>query len=104
MIDPKEFDLNKYTSNSSEGCVLKVDLEHPEELCKLYIDYPFVPDKIEIKKEMLSNYHLKIADFYDIFIDNVRSLLPNFFDKISMCFIIKSCTLFRARIKTKNNK
>ena len=24
-IDPKEFDLNKYTSNSSKGCVFKVD-------------------------------------------------------------------------------
>ena len=27
-IDPKEFDLNKYTSNSSKGCVLAVDLEY----------------------------------------------------------------------------
>ena len=31
-IDPKEFDLNKYTSNSSKGCVLEVDLEYPKEL------------------------------------------------------------------------
>ena len=31
-IDPKEFDLNKYTSNSSKGCVLKFDLEYPKEL------------------------------------------------------------------------
>ena len=26
-IDPEEFDWNKYNSNSSKGCVLKVDLE-----------------------------------------------------------------------------
>ena len=26
-IDPKVFDLNKYTGNSSKGCVLEVDLE-----------------------------------------------------------------------------
>ena len=26
-IDPKEFDLNKYISNSSKGCTLEVDLE-----------------------------------------------------------------------------
>ena len=26
-IDPKEFDLNKYTSDSSKGCVLEVDLK-----------------------------------------------------------------------------
>ena len=31
-IDPKDFDLNKYTSNSSKGCVLEVDLEYPKEL------------------------------------------------------------------------
>ena len=29
-IDPKEFDLNKYTSNSSKGSVLEVDLEYPK--------------------------------------------------------------------------
>ena len=31
-LDPKEFDLNKCTSNNSKGCVLKVDLEYPKEL------------------------------------------------------------------------
>ena len=31
-IDPKEFDLNKYTSNRSKVSVLKVDLEYPKEL------------------------------------------------------------------------
>ena len=27
-IDSKEFDLNKYTSNSMKGCVFEVDLEY----------------------------------------------------------------------------
>ena len=27
-IDPKEFDLNKYTNNSSKRCVIEVDLEY----------------------------------------------------------------------------
>ena len=31
-IDPKGFDLNKYTSNSSKGYVLEVFLEYPKEL------------------------------------------------------------------------
>ena len=48
-IDPKEFDLNKYTSNSSKGCFVEVDLEYPKELHKLHNDYPLAPDKIEIK-------------------------------------------------------
>ena len=36
-IDPKEFDLNKYTSNSSKGRNLEVDLKYPEELQELQI-------------------------------------------------------------------
>ena len=31
-IDPKEFELNKYTRNSSKGCVLEVHFEYPKEL------------------------------------------------------------------------
>ena len=29
-IDPTGFDLSKYSRNSSNRCVLKVDLEHPK--------------------------------------------------------------------------
>ena len=55
-IDPKEFDLNKYNSNSSKGCALEVDLEHPKELRELHNDYSLAPEKIKIKREMLSDY------------------------------------------------
>ena len=79
-IDPKEFDLNKYTSNSSKGCVLEIDLEYPKELHELHSDYPLVPDEIEIKREMLSEYQLNTADLYNIRFNNVINLLPNFFD------------------------
>ena len=65
-IDPKEFDLKKHTSNSSKDFALKVDLEYPKELRELHYDYPLAPDKIEIKREMLSDYQLKSADLYNI--------------------------------------
>ena len=29
-IDPKEFDLDKYTNSSSKGYVLEADLEYPK--------------------------------------------------------------------------
>ena len=50
-IDPKEFDLNKYTSDSLKGCVLKGDLECLKELRELHTDYPLSPDRIEIKEK-----------------------------------------------------
>ena len=46
-INPKEFALNKYTSTSSKGCVLEVDLEYLRELQELHNDFPLVSDKIE---------------------------------------------------------
>ena len=49
-IDPKEFYLNKYTSNSWKGCVPKVDLEYPNKLRKLHDDNLLLPDKTEIKR------------------------------------------------------
>ena len=32
LIDPKEFDLNKYTSNSLKGCILETDAEYPRSI------------------------------------------------------------------------
>ena len=82
--------MNNYTSNSLKGCFLKVDLEYPKELPDLHNDYSLTPDKIEIKREMLSEYQLKIADLYNIPIGNVKKLVPNFFMKKSVCFIMKT--------------
>ena len=72
QIDPKEFNLNKYTSNSSRGRVLEVDLEYPKELQELNNHYPLALDKLEIKREILSEYQLKINDLCNIPIVNVK--------------------------------
>ena len=37
-IHTKGFDLNKYTSNGSVGCVLKVDLQYLKRLRELHND------------------------------------------------------------------
>ena len=73
--------MNKYTSNSSKGCVLKVNFEYLKELRELRNDYTLAPEKIEIKRKILSEFQLKIADLYNIPIGNVKKLVPNFLDK-----------------------
>ena len=100
-IDPKEFDLNKYNSINSNGCVLEVDLEYPKELQELRNDYPLAPDKIEIKKEM-SEYQLNIEYLYSIPISNVEKLVPNFFDKEKYVPHYENLQL-KTRIKTKKD-
>ena len=57
-IDPKEFVLNEYANNSSKGCVLEIDLEHPKELRELHSGYSLAPDKIEIKREMFFEHQI----------------------------------------------
>ena len=75
------FDLNKYTTNISKGCVLDVDLAYAKESREFHNDFPLAPVKIETKREMLSKHQLMIADLYNIPIGDVKKLVPNFFDK-----------------------
>ena len=37
--------------------------------------------KVKVKREILSNYQINIADFYNTSIGNVRKLVPSLFDK-----------------------
>ena len=73
--------MNEYITNGSKRCVFEVDLKYLKELRQLQNDYPLAPDKIDIKREMLSEYQLKISDLYNIPIGNVENLVPNFIDK-----------------------
>ena len=68
---------------SSKGHDIEVDLEYTKTLCELHNDYSLASDKIETKKEILPNYQLKIADFYDTPTDKnkVKNTVPNIFDK-----------------------
>ena len=77
-IDPKDFDSS---SNGSKHCVLKVYSGYRKELRGLHNYYPLFQDKIEIKKEILSNYQLNIADFYNIRIGIIKKLVPDFYDR-----------------------
>ena len=65
-IYPKEFDLNKYNSNSLKGSWIS------KRITQLHNDYPLALNKIEIKTEMLSEYQLKIADLYNILSETLK--------------------------------
>ena len=64
--------MNEHTNNSSKGCILEVDLEYPKKIRDLHNGYSLAPDKIENKRETLSDYQLKIDDLYNIPISNVE--------------------------------
>ena len=82
--------------------VFEIDLNYPKELRELQNDYPLVADEIEIWREMLSDYWLKISDLYYISIANVKKLEHIFFDKICLS-LWKIAALLETRIKTKKS-
>ena len=83
----KDFNLNKYTSNSSKGCILEVNLEYSwnssYEVRELDHDCPLASHKTEIKRKILFECQLKNCDLCNLSVVNVKKLVPNVFDKES---------------------
>ena len=70
-------EYNSTEENSSNGYILEVDLEYPDELHELHNDYPLAPKKLEISPDMLSNYCSNFANAYDIKFGGANKLFPN---------------------------
>ena len=70
--------LMNIKNNSSAGYVLEVDLEYPKKLHDIHNDYPLAPEKINIPKEWLSKYCLKIASVYNITTGTVKKISTEF--------------------------
>ena len=80
-IDKTKQKLMNIKSNSSTGYILEVDLEYPQEMHDIHTDYPLPPEKINIPKEWLSKYCLKIANTHNITTGKVKKIVPNLMNK-----------------------
>ena len=61
---------------------------------RIIYDYPLAPDKTEIKRGILSDHQLNIADLYNIPIGNVKKSMPNVFDKEKYVFHYENLQLY----------
>ena len=82
-------DVNTINEKSPVGCILKVDLEYPDELHRLHNDYPLAPENLHFAYDILSYYCKKPADRYGIKVGDVKKLIPNLgsLKKSSVAFI-----------------
>ena len=78
----KMFDLDSISENSWVGYILEVDLEHCKKLHYIHKDYPFCPEKVEVKYKMLSKYCKGIVDRSNIKVGGVRKLILNLNNKV----------------------
>ena len=78
-----QFDVISIKEKSSIGYFLEIDLEYPDELCELHNDYPLVPEKLAVSRNMLSKSSKNIADKYGIKVGDVKKLIPNIGNKIN---------------------
>ena len=82
--------------------VLEVDLEYRKKSRELHNVYSLGLDKLEHEWKMLSDYQLKIADDCNIFIGNVKKLVPIFCNKEKFVLHYKNLQLYlRLRLKIK---
>ena len=80
-IDKIKQKLMRNKNNSSTGYVLEVNFEYPQELFDIRNDYSLAPEIINIPKEWLSDYYLKIANVLNINTGTVKELVPNLMNK-----------------------
>ena len=77
-----ELDVMSINEKSPIGYLLEVDLEYPNKLHELHNDYPLSPKELDVSSDMLSKYCKKIADKYEIKVDDVKKLIPILSNKI----------------------
>jgi hypothetical protein len=80
-INPEDFKLENVNEKSEIGHILEVDLEYPKELHDLHNDYPYCPEQIVVKPEMLSDYCKTFANQHGVKCGNMTKLIPTLYNK-----------------------
>ena len=88
------FDVMSINEKNDIGYILEVDLEYLKELHKLHNDYSLDPEKIAVTNNMLSKYCKKIANEYDIKVDDMKKLITNLKNKTKYVLHYRNLQLY----------
>ena len=89
-----KFDVMSINEKSLTGYFLEVDLQYPDKLHESHNDYPLAPEKLVVSSDMLSKYYEKIADKYEIKVDDVKKLIPNLGSKTNYVVNYRNLQLY----------
>ena len=89
-----EFDVMSINEKYPIEYFLEVDLEYPDKLHELHIDYPLAPEKLAVSSDMLSKYCKKCADKYEIKVGNVKKLISNLGNKTNYVVHYRNLQLY----------
>ena len=82
----------------------EVDLEYPEKLRNFCNDYHLAPEKIETRKNMLSNYCKKIANQWSISVADVKKTYTKFVQWKQICSLLRKLVVtFKVKNKADEN-
>ena len=73
-----ELDVVSISEKSPIGYFFEVDLQSPDELDELHNDDLLALEKLAVSSDMLSEYCKKIADKYEIKVDDVKEINSKF--------------------------
>ena len=80
-IKPEDFKLENVRNNSKKGQILEVDLEYPKELHDLHNEYPYCPEQVVVKENMLSDYCKTVGYKQDVKSGKMTKLIPTLYNK-----------------------
>ena len=91
--------MDNYKETDKTGYILEVDLEYPKKLHDAHSDYPLLPERMSVNKNMISPYMNDVAIGYtgkDFKSEKNEKLILNLYDKedyvihISMLKFVKA--------------
>ena len=94
-----KFDIMSISDKRPIGYILEVDLEYHDELHELHNYFALSPEKFAVSNDMLSNYCQKIADKYEIKIDDVKELTLNLGNKTNYVVHERNLQLYLSWMK-----
>ena len=82
---------------------LQVDFNYHDEFYNFHFDYPSTGEKIEIKKQVLSNYNLQIIEDNNSSLGKNKNLISNLSNTKIETAPLKCKTLSKCRMAIKKN-